>query len=275
MGEPARVTSSGAPLAAPPRTGVAAELRGAASSLTFLTRLPLGSALDLRGEDLARSAPYFPLVGAGIGAIDAVVAVGLLRVAGPVLAAVGALVVYAALTGALHFDAVADTFDALGTHSRADALRVMREPTIGAFGATALFLDLFLWTALVAALVGRPSFLEIVVGVGALSRVGPVLLLVALPYLRSDGGTGAALARGSTARAGVAVAIGLGLAWLVLEVPGLWLAGALLVGLGVLGLSFRRWLGGVTGDMLGCSVEILALLGLSTAVALLFFGVLR
>ncbi len=256
------------------RRGVVAELRGAAGSLTFLTRLPIGSVLTIDGEDLARSAPYFPLVGAGVGAVVGRVVVGLAAVANPLLAAVVGVTVLAALTGALHLDAIADTFDALGTRSREAALRTMREPTIGAFGATALVLDLFLWTALFATLAGRPSFVAVVVVVGAWARVGPVLLLTALPYARPDGGVGSALSRGSRPRAAVAVAVALAIGVVLLGLPAAALVATMMLALAGLGVGFRRWLGGVTGDALGCSVEVLGVVGLSAAAGLAIAGVL-
>lgn len=258
-----------------PRNGLVAELRGAAVSLTFLTRLPIGLALPLDGDDLARSAPYFPVVGAAVGGVIAGVAVGVSRGAGPLLAAVVAVACGAALTGALHLDGVADTFDALGTRTREAALRVMREPTIGSFGATALFLDLALWTALLATLVGRPSFVADVVVVAAWARLGPVLLLAAVPYVRPEGGLGSALSRGSRARAAVAVAVAVVIGVVVLGPASLVIASVMVLTVAVLAASFRRWLGGVTGDSLGCSIEVLGLVGLSVAVGLAFTGGVR
>ncbi len=269
------ISATESAVVAAPRTGWASELRGAAVSLTFLTRLPLGSVLALDADDLARSAPYFPLVGAGIGALVAGVDLGLVGFTGPLLASSVAVVAYVGLTGAFHLDAVADTFDALGTKTREEALRVMREPTIGSFGATALFLDLLLWTALLATLVGRPSFFVLLVAVGTLSRLGPVLLLVRVPYARPEGGLGSPLARGSKIRALIAVAIATFLGVLLLGLPALLLTAVLLVTLAGLGFGFRRWLGGVTGDSLGCSIEVLGLVGLFAALVLLSFGVLR
>ncbi len=275
MAESPPVATRAPAVADGPRTVVVDELRGAAASLTFLTRLPLGNAVALDGGDVARSAPYFPLVGAGIGGAVGAVALVTSRVGGPLLAGVVGLVFYAGVTGALHFDGVADTFDALGTRSRVDALRVMHEPTIGTFGATALFLDLFLWFALLATLVVRPSFLAVVLVVGTVSRLGPVLLLTALPYVRPSGGRGSALSHGSRLRAAAAVGVTLAIAFLALGLPGLLLGGVMAGGLVVVGAGFRRWLGGVTGDTLGCSVEVLAVLGLGTAVVLLSFGAVR
>lgn len=250
-------------------------MRGAAGSLTFLTRLPLGNLVALDANDLIRSAPYFPLVGAGIGGFVALVAIGVVGVMGPFLAAVVAVAAYAGVTGALHLDGVADTFDALGTGSRQEALRVMREPTIGAFGATALFIDLSLRTALLATLVGRRDFVALMVVIGAVSRLAPPLLLALLPYVRPEGGAGTALSRGSELRAGVAAAVAVVVSALLLGWVGLGLAATLLLVLAVIAVRFRSWLGGVTGDTLGCSIEILEIAGLSVGAALLGFGVLH
>ena len=44
----------------------------------------------------------------------------------------------AVLTGVLHLDALADTADALGAATRERALEIMRDHSIGAYGAVAL-----------------------------------------------------------------------------------------------------------------------------------------
>src|SRR2546423_433012 len=49
--------------------------RGFASAISFLTRFPLGSAA-YDGNDLACGLPFFPLVGAAVGAGAALVAIG-------------------------------------------------------------------------------------------------------------------------------------------------------------------------------------------------------
>ena len=44
------------------------------------------------------------------------------------------------VTGALHVDGLADTFDAAGGRSRERALEIMRDSRLGTFGASALAL---------------------------------------------------------------------------------------------------------------------------------------
>jgi adenosylcobinamide-GDP ribazoletransferase len=110
----------------------AAELRGLAAAIAFLTRVPVGRRIQLEAADVARGGAVFPLVGAGIGAAVGGVVQAL---SGPLtapLAAVLGLAVGAVLTGALHLDALADSADALGAATRERALEIMRDHAIGA-----------------------------------------------------------------------------------------------------------------------------------------------
>ena len=111
------------------------ELRAAAAALAFLTRIPVGRWLDLDGDDVGRARLAFPLVGAAVGAAVGAIAAALAGPFSPPLAAAIALVAGAVLTGALHLDGLADTADALGAHSRERALEIMRDHSIGTYGA--------------------------------------------------------------------------------------------------------------------------------------------
>jgi adenosylcobinamide-GDP ribazoletransferase len=223
------------------------ELRAALAAVTFLTRLPLAGRVELDGDDVGRSGAYFPLVGAVLGAASAVVADRF----GPELGVTGGAVA----TGALHLDAVADIADGCGGRTRERALEIMSDPRIGAFGATAIVCDLLLRRAALAALTERRDTVRAGIAAGALSRAVPVLLAAALPYARADG-TGAALSRSSRPRAGAAAVLAVALA-----VASHGAAGArMAVGAGGLTIAaaviLNRWLGGVTGDALGASLEL-------------------
>jgi adenosylcobinamide-GDP ribazoletransferase len=243
----------------------AAELRGLAAAIAFLTRVPVGRRIQLEAADVARGGAVFPLVGAGIGAAVGGVVQAL---SGPLtapLAAVLGLAVGAVLTGVLHLDALADSADALGAATRERALEIMRDHAIGAYGGVALVLDLGAKTVALAVLAQRHEVLRFAVAAAAVARVAPVLLSVALPYARTGGGTGNALAGAGWIRAAIAVAIAAGLC-LVLHAP-LLLAVAAAVTIAV-GLAARHALGGVTGDVLGAAAELVEIGALVTAVAL-------
>jgi adenosylcobinamide-GDP ribazoletransferase len=223
------------------------ELRATLAAVTFLTRLPIAGRLALGREDVERAGAYFPLVGAAIGSSVAALA----ERAGPDAAVVaGALA-----TGALHLDALADVADACGAGSRERALEVMRDPRVGAFGATAIVCDLLLKRSALAAVAEHPHAARVGLAAGALSRTTPVLLAAALPYARSDG-TAAALSRGGGSRATAAAVIALVAASTALGRDGVRLAAAT-TGLTVAAAAvLNRWLGGVTGDALGASLEL-------------------
>ena len=243
-------------------------LRAAAAALAFLTRIPVGRWVALEGEDVARGAVLFPVVGAGIGALVGLVAVGLDARLTVLVAAGLAVVLEALLTGGIHLDALADSADGLGAATRERALEIMREPTIGAFGATALLLDVVVKIAALAAVATGPDALLAVAAAYALGRTAPLALGWALPYARAEGGSGAALTGGAgeVSRA-LGVGLGIGLAVAALGARGIVLAAGAVVVAALVGLVARRRLGGVTGDVLGAAVELTTTLALVVAVA--------
>ena len=184
---------------------LATPARAAAGALAFLTRIPIGRRVPVDEADLGRGALLFPAVGAGIGA--AVGGTALLAHAAlpPLVAAALAVALGALLTGGLHLDALADVADALGARSRDEALEVMRDPRIGAFGTTALALDLIVKVAAVAALLGHGDVVLKLLVAGALARATAPPLAAALPYARGTGGVLHGRVRGASLIASSAV----------------------------------------------------------------------
>ena len=243
-------------------------VRAAAGALSFLTRVPVGSRVALDGDDVARGAVLFPLVGAAIGALVGLVVVGLDARLTALVAAGLAVALEALVTGGIHLDAVADWADGLGARSRERALEVMREPAIGAFGATALLLDLVVKIAALAAIAAGPHAVLAVAAAYALGRTVPLALGWALPYARPEAGSGSALTGGAgeVSRA-LGVGLGLGLAVAALGLRGIALAGAAGLAALLIGLVARWRLGGVTGDVLGAGTELATTLALVAAAA--------
>ena len=134
---------------------------------------------------------YFPLVGVLIGGLNLIVwwlasrrlpsgvSIGLMMAASLLL------------TGALHEDGLADTCDGLGGGaSREQALAIMKDSRIGAYGALGLFFTLGLkWTTLAA--LPAALFAPSVIASHMLSRFGAIGLIAFLPYARAEAETGA------------------------------------------------------------------------------------
>jgi adenosylcobinamide-GDP ribazoletransferase len=243
-------------------------VRRLAAALAFLTRVPAERRVPLDAHDVARGSPFFPLVGGGIGATTALVAVGCDQVLPAFLAAVLAVAFEAAVTGAIHLDALADLADSLGARSREIALEIMRDPALGAFGSLALVVGVLLKTGALASLLAEDGFVPVMVAAFALGRATPLVLGWILPYARPDEGSGRALTdgpRGFERIAGLALAAALvfpltGLRGLALVV------GAAVGTILVATVAWRR-LGGATGDVLGAGVEVATLGALLAGVA--------
>jgi cobalamin 5'-phosphate synthase/cobalamin synthase len=247
----------------------AASVRAAVGAVTFLTRLPIGRRVIVDGMDVARGAVLFPVVGAGVGALAGGVAIALQDQVPDLVAAALAIAAAAIVTGAMHLDALADTADAAGATDRTEALAIMRDSRIGSFGATALVLDLLIKVAAVAALLQHGHALAGLVAAGALSRAASPPLATVLPYPRVEGGPGSVLS-GRTSRVAAFIAVGLGVA---IALAVWWSDGYRLVVVAgavalALGLIYRRWLGGATGDCLGAATELCETAVLVVAAAL-------
>ncbi|KPL83789.1 hypothetical protein SE15_00585 [Thermanaerothrix daxensis] len=221
-------------------------------ALAFLTRLPLPSPSHA-GTDFARALPWFPLVGLGMGAILFGLVQAAQLVISPLIAAVLGVFAWAGLSGFLHLDALADCWDALFPPLPPEKRhQVLKDPHLGAFGVTGLVLHLLLK---VATLLSTLSLHPIGLLLAPVLGRWLVLWLGLLPAARPEG-LGAAFARAVTPRIlGVS-----SLLPLILLPLGGWRSGValLLAALATttLGSLARRYLGGVTGDVLGAAIEV-------------------
>jgi adenosylcobinamide-GDP ribazoletransferase len=241
---------------------------GVRGALSFLTQVPVGLLGDVTPGDIGRGTLYFPLVGAGVGGAAALAA-WLASFVLPVwVAALTAVAVGAALTGALHLDGLADTLDGYAAQTRARALEIMRDHSVGSYGIVAVVLALGFRTAAVASLLPRPHGLLYLVAAGALSRSAAVALGVLLPPARANAGLTTVLEGVRTWRAIAAVALGLAVALVSVGPPALALALVVAIFAAAWGWHCMHRLGGMTGDTLGAGSEGAELLVLLVGVAL-------
>ncbi|WP_339614834.1 adenosylcobinamide-GDP ribazoletransferase [uncultured Gilvimarinus sp.] len=254
-------------------------------ALMFLTRLPVGRWLnDVDEQTAKRAVLFYPLVGLVIGCL-LTLAAGVLMPLGAPLAAALVLVLWVAVTGALHLDGLADCMDAYyaghkcvdATQRREKILTVMHDPACGAVALVSLVLLLLVkWAALSAlftlaagssTLVILPIFIALVIS-AVLARTIILPFMALNDYARQDG---AASVNDATHKQ-VYWAIALVVFALCGLLAGVLTASALLLALVVLMLYWaqlwRRQIGGYTGDCLGALVELAEALTLIVLVAL-------
>jgi adenosylcobinamide-GDP ribazoletransferase len=252
---------------------------GPAEAFALLSIARVPAAASARGV-----LPWAPVVGLVLGAVAT--AVGWLggRYAGPLVGAVLAVAVLAALTRGLHLDGLADTADGLGPlRGRERALQVMRAGDVGPFGVVTLVLALLLQVACLAEL--------LTVDGGWLAL--PAATVAARVAMARTGLPGTAIAAGSSL--GAAVAGTVSRRWLagsalvvvaatatVAVVTGhdggneaaraVQLVAAVVLGWGAAEALRRRAsarLGGVNGDVMGALGEVTATVTLLAAAVLL------
>ena len=222
-------------------------------AFSFLTVLPVRLAGPPRQGDLGRAAAWYPLIGVMIGGLCALAGWGLRVIFSPLLAAGLTAGLWIGLSGGLHLDGLADSCDGLLNASSPERrLEIMKDPRLGTFGGIGLFLALVLKIAALQSLPAGSLWAALPLA-GALGRW--LLLPAGRQPLARPGGLGADFAAGIHPAVFIAASIPV----LVLAVLGGWKA-LIAVGVchalawGIFGLARRR-LGGVTGDVLGLTVE--------------------
>jgi adenosylcobinamide-GDP ribazoletransferase len=229
-------------------------MRPLAAAVSFLTRIPVGRLVTFDTADVANSAGWFPIVGLLLGTICAALAALLREHLPGMLVAVILVVCEALLTGALHFDGLADTADGFGGgKTRDDMLRIMRDHCIGSYGGTALVLLVAWKVAAYSALLQRDHWFVTIVLIPALGRWSILMLSTALPYARTTASVVREIGKSALVWGTLTVAVALG-------ASRLWRAGAAagtaIVVTACFGLYCRRKIGGITGDTLGANLQL-------------------
>jgi adenosylcobinamide-GDP ribazoletransferase len=251
------------------RAALPPPLRGVRAAFVSLTRVPVGG-FPYSPMDFTWATAHAPLVGAVVGLATGAV-FRLLAPVGDSAAGLLAIGFSMLVTGAFHEDGLADTCDALGGgYERARVFAILKDSRVGAFGASALVVSIVARALLVARLGGNALWGLAVAG--ALARLGPVFLVVALPYVTPEGASKSRdLVRASTKQAAVAAAWCAVLLAAAVSFDAVTLArGAVVAALVAVitvqsGRVYLRRAGGVTGDFLGATEqlgEIVALVAL-------------
>ncbi len=225
-------------------------------AISFLTIFPIGPANAAASADVAASFGWFPLVGFGIGSMLCALDLLLTPWMGDALRTVLIVLILTAVSGALHLDGLADTADALGAgYNRERALEILRDSSIGSFGAIALFFVIGLKVIAIADASGSQRYAMIYMAPG-LGRWAMVAVASGLDYLRAEGAGAAMLSRDRRRNLRIAtVTAVVALAPLVMlhALRACVIAAAVTLALYAF---YRRWLGGVTGDLIGAAGEL-------------------
>ena len=231
--------------------------------LMFLTILPVGTISGFRPEWQVKSARYFWLIGVLIGGISATVAWLLYGHLSVWLLILAVLFTSVLVTGGLHEDALADAADGLLDGRTVEKrLEIMKDSRVGTYGVLALWFSLSAkWACLHdLALDHFKQFLAVVIVAPSLARISSVALLHFLPYVQSERSKGAGFARPTIGSIVLNLALG-GVLSVVLQGFNI---GLLCIGVMIFltlsaGYYFHSKIGGISGDCLGATIQIVEL----------------
>lgn len=223
------------------------------AALAFLTRVPVGASRSAGSA----AVKWFPMVGAVIGAMGGAVYWIVGRSVGSTAGAVAAVGLAVLVTGALHEDGLADTFDGLSsTRSRERQLEIMDDSRLGAFGVAALTLMLVARVGLVSELIAEPAAVAALAWCHAVSRAACVLVMTAS---RPASGSGSAVwfldGLRTVPAATVAVAT-MAAGWFLLGGDSVWALPLVAAGPVTVAVWSHRRIGGITGDVLGACQQV-------------------
>ena len=230
-------------------------MRALVTAIRTLTLLPVP------GKDsasLASALPFFPAIGVLIGALVILGLYGAHLTGWVAGAGTVAMILSVWLTRGLHVDGLADVMDALGaSRDRERRLEIMKDPHTGAFGVMAIVADLLLKAVALGQLAALGHWSLALIPF-IVSRTAQVLLATTLPYARAEGGKAALYVQEARLyHLILALLAAVAFCLAASELAGLLL---LLQGL-VIAFLLRLWMkhhfGGVTGDLLGASSELI------------------
>ncbi|MEK7306153.1 MAG: adenosylcobinamide-GDP ribazoletransferase [Nitrospirota bacterium] len=226
-------------------------------ALGFLTIFPCPIKMELRPIEMGRSMSCFTLAGAFIGGILVGIDVVLSTVLPRSVVDFILIVTLAIITGGLHLDGLADTFDGLyGGRTREETLAIMKDSRVGAIGVVSLiFVIILKYITLLSIPAGlKPTALVVM---PALSRWSMVLAAYFSGYARPMGGIGRDFIE-TVSRISLFIATAFAL---IVGIAALgWKGGLIFLFIGgitiIWAIYFHRRLGGVTGDILGSINEV-------------------
>ncbi len=240
-------------------------MNGIALLFKFMTRLPIGFEPKFDSDSLGKSMKFFPIVGMVMGLILLAFFWALSYVIySPMVMVVTLVIIEVILTGGLHLDGLADTFDGIFSYrSKQKMLDIMKDSRLGTNGGLVLILYFFLKVALlVEASNSSPVIMPIMLLLSpVIARLNSVVNCGSAPYARATGmgktfvdhTDGVAV---SIATIITAIFVG-GAAYLfaipyeiLIVIPVVMILGYLFAKL------MTRKIGGVTGDTLGAVLEL-------------------
>ena len=241
------------------------------TAISFFTRIPI-FVEKIGPEDLDRSLRFFPLVGLIVGGLGALVYYLSAYLWPSYISILLALSIPPLLTGALHEDGLTDFADGFGGgYTKEKILTIMKDSSIGTFGAGALIISSALKFGCYLAI--PPKYIPLAFFCShGFSRLSASFLNWKLNYARKQDNSIKQLGSRKTHIRDIPFQMAFGLIPFMLLPPylGFVILGSTIIFLLGLQKYLKAKIGGYTGDCLGAAqqvTELIVLLSLSASLA--------
>lgn len=231
------------------------------AAVQFLTITPLRA--QPSGKGLSSATSWFPVAGLLLGLALAGInlALGPLGME-PLIVNTVLIVMLIVMTGGLHLDGLADTSDALlSGKSREEMLCIMRDPHIGTMGVLSLVSVIILKIALLCSITA-PWKIPALISMCVLSRWAMSLSILLFPYARQEGKAMIFIEGKSLKSFVIATVITFAIVIIAMGLNGLAVFALAALGAYATGKMISSKLGGITGDVIGATDELVEVITL-------------
>jgi adenosylcobinamide-GDP ribazoletransferase len=250
--------------------GIGDCFKGLILNIQFLTRIPIPVRITWDDRAFAAGAVFSPVIGLLIGIISASVYLLFNLTDKRPLAIFMGMAAGIAISGGLHLDGLADTFDAIFSYrDRERSLAIMKDSRLGTSGAIGLFLVLMLKFILLFSLADG-VIVSCLIVMPVLSRMTIPWSAALSPYARKGERSIAAGLIDNTGIIEAVIAAVLGalitsIFYKLMAIPFTMIVIAFTL---MVNLYMKYRIGGITGDVIGAVIELSELVFL---MSLLFF----
>ncbi|GAB6189797.1 adenosylcobinamide-GDP ribazoletransferase [Marinitoga arctica] len=224
-------------------------MRGLILLITFFTRIPIKYHFDFNEKDFIKGFYFLPLLGTFIGAL-----MYLFSYTGfdkPIVILMS-WILYIWITGGLHIDGVADTFDGIfSNRNRENMLKIMKDSRIGTFGTLGIIIILFS-----DFLLSYYIDYDYLILIPAIGRSSAILAAAISPYARKENGMGNAFIDNSSLK--MFFISFLLISPILIFYNVFVLISIILTYISILFITYRikNIIGGMTGDTIGMIIEL-------------------
>ncbi|MBO3445015.1 adenosylcobinamide-GDP ribazoletransferase [Clostridium sp. CCUG 7971] len=233
--------------------------------LQFLTRIPINVNLGF-DEDFHKSIVYFPLVGFVLGVLLYLLGLASMLVFDPFITSIIITLGSVLLTGGLHIDGLGDTFDAIySNRDKEKMLEIMKDSRLGTNSLLAILFLILLKIGFIYSIINQ-ELLWLIIFMPIVSRLGVINLMYKTVSPRKNGMGNLFIGKATTGMFMTAIIYTVLLAVILPKL--LFLSTNILIFkilssiivIFIFNNLFKKHIynkiNGVTGDILGCSIEL-------------------